>query len=78
MHVLDDESTFFSGGRDQRFLVWKIENQNDNGIKFVISFSTVNGWPFPRHSNKNKFYYSLFQELNRDGLIVAIGSRYFL
>ena len=35
MCVLDDESMFLSGGRDQRLFVWKVENQNDNGTKFV-------------------------------------------
>lgn len=33
--VLDDESTFLSGGRDQKLLIWKVENQSDNAIKFV-------------------------------------------
>ncbi len=37
--VLDDESTFLSGGRDQKLLIWKVENQNDNSIKFVFNRS---------------------------------------
>lgn len=35
--VLDDESTFLSGGRDQKLLVWKLENQNDNALRCVTS-----------------------------------------
>ena len=35
--VLDDESTFLSGGRDQKLLVWKLENQNDNALRLVES-----------------------------------------
>ncbi|CAF0725914.1 unnamed protein product [Adineta steineri] len=41
--VLDDESTFISGGRDQKLLVWKVENQNDNSIK-VESRWSYNGY----------------------------------
>ncbi|CAF3326369.1 unnamed protein product [Rotaria socialis] len=37
--VLDDESTFISGGRDQKLLVWKLENQNDNAIKVESRWS---------------------------------------
>jgi hypothetical protein len=33
--VLDDESTFISGGRDQKLFVWKVENQKDTAIKLV-------------------------------------------
>lgn len=43
MCVLDDESTFLSGGRDQKLLIWKIENQNDNGMKWV---SLIDGIDF--------------------------------
>ncbi|CAF0761079.1 unnamed protein product [Rotaria sordida] len=37
--VLDDESTFISGGRDQKLLVWKVENQNDNATKVESRWS---------------------------------------
>ncbi|CAF5219155.1 unnamed protein product, partial [Rotaria magnacalcarata] len=37
--VLDDESTFISGGRDQKLLVWKLENQNDNAMKVESRWS---------------------------------------
>ncbi|UJR33618.1 hypothetical protein I4U23_021053 [Adineta vaga] len=37
--VLDDESTFISGGRDQKVLVWKVENQNDNATKVESRWS---------------------------------------
>ncbi len=58
--VLDDESTFLSGGRDQKLLIWKIENQNDNAIKFV----------FNRIYLQNKFIFAL--ELKVDGHIIII------
>jgi len=38
--VLDDESTFISGGRDQKLLIWKVENKNDNAIK-LVSFGII-------------------------------------
>ncbi|CAF2710363.1 unnamed protein product [Rotaria sp. Silwood2] len=37
--VLDDESTFISGGRDQKLLVWKVENQSDNATKVESRWS---------------------------------------
>ena len=37
--VLDDESTFLSGGRDQKLSIWKVENQNDNAVKLVFDTS---------------------------------------
>lgn len=39
--VLDDESTFLSGGRDQKLLVWKLENQNDNALRLVESIFRI-------------------------------------
>jgi WD40 repeat protein len=33
--VMDDESNFLSGGRDQKLLIWKVENQNDHTAKSV-------------------------------------------
>ncbi|CAF3336683.1 unnamed protein product [Rotaria sp. Silwood1] len=37
--VLDDESTFISGGRDQKLLVWKVENQSDSATKVESRWS---------------------------------------
>ncbi len=40
--VFDDESTFLSGGRDQKLLIWKVENQNDNSIKLGFCYILFN------------------------------------
>lgn len=62
--VLDDESTFLSGGRDQRLLVWKLENQNDNAVKLVIN----------TRCHQNDFIDIL--ELKVDGHIITIVNQF--
>ncbi len=64
--VLDDESTFLSGGRDQKLLIWKVENQNDNAIKLV----------FDRSYSKIQFIFAL--ELKVDGHIIIIANPFLL
>ncbi|CAF1331576.1 unnamed protein product [Adineta ricciae] len=54
--VLDDESTFISGGRDQKVLVWKVENQNDNATK------VESRWSYTGH-RKSVFAISFLESL---------------
>ena len=54
-----------SGGRDQKFLVWKVENQNDNAIKLVWKI-----FVFPMES------LNYFLELKVDGHTMVIVNQF--